>query len=415
MPSRQHLFGPKIAFPAILRGRVSYWSKAVTMNVQRGAFLMSILFAAVSGAVEPPSIRPAAERVASRQFPSVFQAWNPIDSLKDEDRWTLLARHDLVFHAPDFFGLSWEGAHQGHSTTFTKESLEAGIETRKMLLAKNPNLIMLVELRYRDAHRSYLPEEHVWWRRKDGRRVVGWEEGGYFLLDFANPAYRHQVARQAKAVMDSDVFDGLMLDWWEDDEDRLALIKEIRKQIGDSPLVLVNANDRQTPKTGAFVNGYFMECYKTKTIEDWKQIAKTLEWAESNLKKPRINCLETWFHESRQDLPLMRATTTLSLTVSDGYCLFSDPNPLPTPDHLHDWYGFWDRSLGRPRAKGERKPDGSVQREFDRGLAVYNPPGNKSVIVDFKTPHTAVSSRTTAMTFTLPAGDGDLFLKADPK
>ena len=111
----------------------------------------------------------------------------------------------------------------------------------------------------------------------------------------------------------------------------------------------------------------------------------------------------------------MRATTTLSLTLSDGYCLFSDPNPLPTPDHLHDWYRFWGRSLGRPKVKGERKLDGSIQRKFDRGLAVYNPPGNKPVTIDFTTPHTAASSRKTAMTFTVPAGDGDLFLKEDQK
>jgi hypothetical protein len=43
---------------------------------------------------------------------------------------------------------------------------------------------------------------------------------------------------------------------------------------------------------------------------------KTLSVAE------RINCLESWFHQSRDDLNLMRATTTLALTRSDGYALF---------------------------------------------------------------------------------------------
>ena len=107
----------------------------------------------------------------------------------------------------------------------------------------------------------------------------------------------------------------------------------------------------------------------------------------------------------------MRATTTLSLTPADGYCLFSDPNPLPTPGHLHDWYEFWDRNLGRPNAKSGRKEDGSIQREFDEGLAVYNPFGTKPVSVSFTMPHTAASSKTTAMTFKVPSGDGDLFLK----
>ena len=110
----------------------------------------------------------------------------------------------------------------------------------------------------------------------------------------------------------------------------------------------------------------------------------------------------------------MRATTTLSLTLSDGYCLFSDPNPLPDPDHLHDWYDFWNKSLGRPRAKGVQNQDGSIQREFDQGLVVYNPPGNRPVTITFTTPHTAVSSRTSGMTFTVPHEDGDLFLRESP-
>ncbi len=360
---------------------------------------------------EPTPTQSSAERIAARTFPSVFQAWNPADNLKDEDKLTTLARHDLVFHAPDYFGLKWVGDFQGMSTSFTKDSQESALKTRKTLLGKNPNLVMLAELRYRDAHKTYLPENHAWWKRKDGKPIIGWEEGGYFLLDFSNPAYHTQIAQQAKAIMDLGVFDGIMLDWWEDNENRLALVKAIRMEIGDKALILVNANDRRTPKTAAFVNGYFMECYKSKTANDWKEIAETLDWAESNLREPRINCIETWFHKSRGDLQLMRATTALSLTLSDGYCLFSDPNPLPTPDHLHDWYEFWDRSLGQPKAKGSRQKNGSIQREFDHGLAVYNPSGNKPVTVNFTTPHTAVSSRQSGLTFVVPAEDGDLFLK----
>lgn len=306
------------------------------MSFRPISFSIFFLLIAALFADEPRPNQTSIERIAARTFPSIFQAWNRADNLKDEDEWTTLARHDLVFHAPDFFGLKWAGEFQGLSTTFTKDSRELALKTRKVLQGKNPNLVMLAELRYRDTHKTYLPENHAWWKRKDGKPVVGWEEGGYFLLDFSNPAYRTHIAQQAKAIMDSGVFDGIMLDWWEDDEDRLALVKTIRMEIGEKALILVNANDRKTPKTATFVNGYFMECYKSNTTGDWKEIAETLEWAESNLREPRINCIETWFHNSRNDLHLMRATTTLSLTISDGYCLFSDPNPLPTPDHLHD-------------------------------------------------------------------------------
>ena len=43
----------------------------------------------------------------------------------------------------------------------------------------------------------------------------------------------------------------------------------------------------------------------------------------------------------------MRVATTLALTHSDGYVLYADPNPLKTPDHLHDWYPFWDAQAGQ--------------------------------------------------------------------
>jgi hypothetical protein len=241
--------------------------------------------------------------------------------------------------------------------------------------------------------------------------VAGWEEGKYIQLDFSHPGFQRHVASQAKTVMDSQVFDGVMLDWWDDDEDRLQLIQAIRKAIGPNALILVNANDRTTPATAAFINGYYMECYRSRTVEDWQRIASTLQWAEKNLKEPRINCLEIWFEKSRRDLRLMRATTTLSLTMSDGYCLFADPNDLPTPDHLHDWYDFWNKRLGLPKAKAASKADGSYWREFDQGVVVYNPPGNEAVAVEFETPHTSASTNQSAKAFRVPSGDGDLFLK----
>jgi hypothetical protein len=271
---------------------------------------------------------------------------------------------------------------------------------------------MLAEIRYRDAPRDYLPEGHKWWAAKDGKPVAGWGEGRYLQLDFKNPEFRAHVAARCKAAVESGAVDGVMLDWWQDDDDRLALIRAVRAAVGEQALVLVNANDRTTPRTAPFVNGYFMECYRSKTPEDWKRIVDTLDWAEKNLRQPRINCLETWYHQSRQDLNLMRAATTLSLTHSDGYCLFSDPNDLPTPDHLHDWYPFWNRSLGRPLAPGRLRPDGASERTFERGTAVYNPMGNPPVQVKFAEPHASLATGKTASEHMVPPCDGDIFLKA---
>jgi len=364
-----------------------------------------------AGAADPRAADIVA-RIGGRGYPSVFQAWNRADNLTGEDRLTTAARHDLLFHGPGFFGLRWEGRHRGASARIAGETVKRGLAMRKALLAKNPRMVLLAEIRYRDAPKTFLPPDHAWWKRDGkGQVQVGWKEGGYLLLDFANPAYRRHVAAKARAVMATGAVDGVMLDWWRDDDDRLALIREVRKAVGDAALILVNANDRQTPRTASYVNGYFMECYRSKTAAHWRQIARTLSWAEKALRAPRINCLETWYHTSRNDLNLMRAATTLSLTHSDGYCLFSDPNPLPTGDHLHNWYPFWNRGLGRPRGAGRKQADGSFIRAFDKGTVVYNPMGNKPVRVSFEANRTSRATGRTARVHTVAPCDGDILLK----
>ncbi len=385
----------------------------MTRSVTYSLMLVLGAIAAALGGDDPMPEKSLAQRVADRMFPSVFQAWNPADNL-NEDKTVTAARHDLIFHGDGFFGLKWDNEHPGLATNFTAASLDRGRRRRRELLGRNPNLVLLMEIRYRDAHQSYLPDGHAWWRRDDkGTIVPGWEEGRFLQLDFSNPEYREQVARQAQAAVESGVVDGIMLDWWRDDADRVALVGTIRRRIGEKSLILANANDQTTPKTAPFINGYFMECTRSQSAADWKRIADTLTWAEKNLRTPRINCLETWYHTSRGDENLMRATTTLSMVRSDGYCLFSDPNPLPTPDHLHNWYPFWERRLGKALAPGLERPDGVWTREFADGTVAYNPMGNKEVTVTFDEPRTSAANGTRARSHTLSPCDGDLFLNDD--
>jgi hypothetical protein len=382
------------------------------------AMLLAILVGVAVGQ-EParPSIpaalaeRPVAERIKGRSFPSVFQAWSPAQNVHDESPLHTLARHDLIWHGPEFFGLRWNNRHIGLADGFTADSVQAAREFRQRLLKLNPNLVLIAEIRYRDAHRSYLPDGHAWWLRDKQERIVpGWEEGGYFCLDFHNPQFRSQVAAQAKAVVESAAVDGVILDWWSDDASRLELVRTVRQAVGEEAVIIANANDRQTPQTAPFINGYFMECYRSQTAKDWKTIADTLAWAEAHLREPRVNCLETWFHKSRDDLDRMRATTTLVLTHSDGYCLFSDPNPLPTPDHLHNWYPFWERSLGKPIAERLWHPDGTVSRDFEHGTAVYNPLGNCPVTVRFRERRRSAATGRVDEEHALVCPDGDIFL-----
>ncbi len=359
------------------------------------------------------TLKPVAARLTDRGFPSVFQAWNRADNL-DEDPVTTLARHDLAFLSPEALKLEWNNSYTGLADGFTEEIIENAVQFRNMIMEKNPNMVILVEMRYRDAPPRWLPEGHEWWmRNSDGELVYGWKEGGFIRLALDNPAFSDRVARQASAAIKSGVADGVLLDWWNEEEyteERIAILQKVREAIGPGGLIMVNSNDRKIPLSAPYVNGLFMECYRTRDSSDWEKILSTLKWAEENLREPRVNCIETWFSDSRNDLNKMRTTTTLALTVSNGYCLFSDPNSLPAPDHLHDWYPFWEKSLGRPLDDGFLRSDSAWQREFEKGTAIYNPCGNNQIRVDFSKMMKSTVSGNVSDQHIVEPYDGDIFI-----
>ena len=392
------------------------------------ALLTTLMLAACVGGYAQPRSSPGpsasvAQRLAARSFPSIFQAWNGADNL-NEDPEATLARHDLYWHLPEAYGLRWDGPSPGRATTFVATSAAPARAMRERLLARNPNMILLAEICYRDAAPTYLPADHRWWRRDSrGNRVSGWEEGGYLQLDWSNAEFRDHVVAQAKATIDTGVVDGILLDQWdEEDAGRLALVKAVRDAIGPDTLIIVNPEVRRIPRSARYVNGVFLEncfqpapgqpCRGLNSPGAWKFVADVLLWAEKNLRVPRVNALEGWFVNSRQELNRMRATTTLALTHSNGYTLFGDPNDLPVPDHRHDWYRFWDaKSLGRPMAPMTKRHDGAFQREFTGGTVVYNPQGNRSVTVTFDGHRTSAATGRSAGTFAVDGMDGDVFLK----
>ncbi len=360
---------------------------------------------------------------SERTFPSIFQAWSGAENL-DEPPLRSLVRHDLAIVSPATMGMKWTGSYAGLSTGFDPAGIARGRATRAQLAAANPNLILLMEVRYRDAPVDYLPPDSALWARDggSGALVPGYAIGArkYMKLDYARADLQKIAAIQCQAVVASGVFDGCFLDWWQDDAPHIAMLQKIRGLVGDGALLLVNSNDRQAPGSAAYLNGIYMEGYRSKSVEDWERLRGTLEWAEKTITNhsPRINCLETWFGTSREapaDLQKMRMTTTLVLTRSDGYALFGDPDGTGKPEHAHDWYRFWDKTLGRPLEAPERQPkdNGAWLRRFAKGTAVYNPLGNPrgTATVAFTDDRTSAATGSVGKVFTVPAGDGDLFLQ----
>lgn len=130
------------------------------------------------------------QRVADKSYPAVFQAWNPLDMPSKyptdthEQFLDNAAKHSLIWEEPVsqlgfdtklVFGLVWDHKHAGLATSFTKESLAEAKKNLTYLLDKNPNIVSLFEVRWRDAPGSYLPENSEFWLRDaQGNRVQGW-------------------------------------------------------------------------------------------------------------------------------------------------------------------------------------------------------------------------------------------------
>jgi len=426
-----------------------------------------------------------------RGYPSIFQAWNGIENSPDVDELHRLARHDLAFAHPYtllrvIWNISEAQPYSGLATALNPSQLRTARQRKQELLSLNPNLLLLVEIRYRDARYvsrqneadvenwwevGYFPPDSPYWLRdNNGRPIIGWGEDtngdgkidkddkilGY-LIDFTNPDMQNLMVKQAVALNTSGIFDGIMLDWWNEDyatspvavddwsktvltpaaelEARLTTLRKIREQVADDFLILVNANMRQIPKSAPYVNGLFMECYKEEysrgySLNQILQIERTLLWAERHLREPKINCLEGWRvvtdyggdlatrvaeRNSDENRRWMRMITTLSLTHSDGYVLFGDDNAIPAPDHLHNWYDFWDADLGQPtqeKAVQYRDVPGLFIREYEHGWVVYNRSGAARTVT-FDASVIGVNGGASNSRHAISDFDGAIFLKTD--
>jgi hypothetical protein len=375
------------------------------------------------GQIIPPSITPTptqtivlpnktiTQKINDRPFPSIFMAWSVADNLSMSFDQSA-AYYDFIITNEWQFELAWGSNYPGLGNTITMESLQTGLKIYNKILENNPNIIIVAEIRYRDAYTGWLPDNSPYWDYdSNGKRIPGW--GNYYMLDWHSPAARKRVATQSKAFIDTGIYDGVMLDWWDDtDPDRISMLSDIRKAIGNDKLIIVNSNRDKANNAAPFINGLFMEAAFSpygapSSPSDWRTISNTLSWAEDNLLSPHVNALETWSVKSPQDeLNRMRATTTLALTHSNGYALFSSEN------HGHRWHSFWDhKELGKPIEKMIKRSDGAVQREFSGGTVIYNPMGNVKVNIEFSDARFSAANEQIGDKFIIEPMDGDLFLK----
>lgn len=360
--------------------------------------------------------------LADAKYPRIFQAWSDADPINNEDVNVTRARHDLLIHVDFAFGYNWVDVNGQTTQDYTSETISqngfvhVSIPTLRSL---NPNMKIIVQVAYYDMADGRLPANHAWWKRDgNGNRVPSF--GSAYLLDHHNPGLQAHVANQAAALMATGQFDGIFLDVTPAGTTYLLpLVTAVRNAIGQNGLILVNPNCSQltTAELGQ-INGVYMECGKiglgSGGHPSWQTAKAALDWNEARVRAPKVNCLESYFITSRtapSDLKRMRATTALSLTHSNGYALFGDPNDLPANDHAHNWYDpFWsNHSLGVPI--GNHYNIGIAdRRDFKNGSVIWNAVANGNITVTFPQVRKSLATGMISTTFTLTGVDGDIYL-----
>ena len=396
---------------------------------------------------EMPPI-PLRPRLADRNFPSIFAAWDWRPVNRPHLSYVEgVALHDLYF--TERFGLELSYAEHG---VIVRGYLNEARERRDRFAALNPNMVFLVAVHIRDAYHGDSPDASpyapYWVRDVAGNPVPGWR--GTYLVDFTDPGAQQLIVDQAAAVSKCGLYDGIFLDWWREDwivlkghrsfeaeqRARDAIIQRIRAEVRPDFLIMVNSNYSEIPRSAPYVNGIFMETGTPDGFRgeqpqgeelEWRinKIESTLRWAEENLREPQINGLEGWGlgdqpPDSPANLRWMRAFTTMSLTLSDGYVLLNRGRAPGEAWHTHEhyWYDFWDADLGQPAGPKATLYDpetpGLFIREFTNGWAVYNRSG-KAQVIEFPEKVSSVTSGLTVANHAVLDLDGDMFLKVETK
>ena len=400
-------------------------------------------------------------RIQTRNYPSVFQAWDNLIGYEDEQAWInigpwdnaalyteRLIKHDL--HWSPFFGLSWDTSAgeptYGLSTRLGGELAEAKT-IRQQRLALNPNMLFLVEVRiHNHLQASAFPSDSEFWLRDSNNRIIA-NNYSENPMNFLNPDLQNLLIKRIVAVAKCGLYDGVMIDGFNANAtgfvDRhfhsvtnaeiiagtTRILQEVRSRVRDDFLIVVNANRSKPTVYAEYINGTFMETGHDSngsyTREGLIEIEDTLLWAETQLREPQINCLEgegigTSPPNSPENLRWMRVFTTMSLTLSDGYVLYTDGTRFVDPSfphHAHIWYDFWDADLGQPigeKAQLYENREGLFIRDFTNGWAVYNRSGTEQRI-ELSEKVSGVASGLTGTAHTIPDLDGEIYLKQETR
>ena len=225
---------------------------------------------------------PIQDRIEKQTFPSVMVGWHhSVVNLPELSYEELVSYHDLFWgHHP--FDLRFDAQPPWDRLV---GEVDRAIAKRNELLAKNPSMLFLAEIRIRNAGvgEQYPEYWFGWLRDEDGNLLREKPRSptsiGY-AIDLRIEEVQDLIVEQAISVSRCGLYDGIMFDTWADggmiligmDQNgtihvydhvdasvRLSIIERIRKAVPDDFLILCNSNWDKLPLSIPYINGGMME------------------------------------------------------------------------------------------------------------------------------------------------------------
>lgn len=246
------------------------------------------------------------------------------------------------------------------------------------------------------------------------RKGVNWnhdaEYGETFAVKYYDPEYANWFANFVKTR--ANAADGVMLDWWHDHHGkhiaseqtvrnaRIEIAKAIKKINGSDYLILGNVNWRKEVATLPWLNGVFLELYKTPYkranayyLSEIDKMVDLIKYYDSNLQYPKLIAFEPWrVTDKSKSAQIDRLSADnqryaqlfaniLNIHSDNGYFIYADNNhDSAGGDHAHALYDFYKLDIGKPVSVGNSPISRVGFRAYEKGLMGYNYTENLLII-----------------------------------
>ena len=118
-------------------------------------------------------------------YPRIAMMWSAV---RGDNSLESIAKHDLALLGCGGLGLKFNKQPVGLADGFTPESVAAAKRRIGQIRGLNPDIAVCTDLLFYEWGEDWLPEDHPWWFRKDGKRQQFWP--GTYRMNWYDPEFR---------------------------------------------------------------------------------------------------------------------------------------------------------------------------------------------------------------------------------